>query len=364
MDYEVDKKPSDSCRLGIACACHQDYEIQNVAKRGFTLVELLVVIAIIGVLVSLLLPAVQAAREAARRSQCTNNLKQLQLGVLNYESAVGKLPPGSKVKVPDDCENGNGSCRGIPVYILIMPYLESVAIPDEVRQTLSQRTDDGWAWTAMFEDDSATPHTRIPVFICPSLSSNTDWESLGPRRDYYGVAGGARNRLPRPDRQPITRNARGWVYTNGVFQMMTEISLSQITDGTSSTMSIGESKHPARFGYAEDSGAFNPEVGGPGCWWHGGANSSVFDPNTPSTYNGHSYGRCIRTTREAMNSSLWPGMAENEENDAPFGSDHPGGAQFAFVDGHVTFLQEDMDLELYQALSTYDGGETVSTSDL
>ena len=95
--------------------------MRNKSRNGFTLVELLVVIAIIGILIALLLPAVQAAREAARRMQCTNNLKQLGLGILNYESANGSLPAGS-VYNSSNCTSGE--CYGTSFLAVILPYME------------------------------------------------------------------------------------------------------------------------------------------------------------------------------------------------------------------------------------------------
>lgn len=359
MDYDV------KCRFRHAstnaCPRQRCLANPNAGRRGFTLVELLVVIAIIGVLVALLLPAVQAAREAARRSQCTNNLKQMALGCLNYESAQGKLPPGSKVVVPDYCAGGTG-CRGIPLYIVIMPYLEQAAIPSELQALIDDATDDGWAWTKIA--DTPTGDIRIPGYVCPSLAV-PNWEEINPRRDYYGVAGGKRENSPPPDRQPIMRNARGWVFTNGVFQMMTELPLQRVTDGTSLTFGIGESKHPAFAGHGPGYGVEG--VGGPGCWWHGGANNSIFAPfvytnEDRATYSSHSYGRCVRTTWYPVNFDIMDRMTIGDENDAPFGSDHPGGAQFAFVDGHVTFIQEDIDVELYRDLSTFAGGEVIDSA--
>ena len=324
---------------------------------GFTLVELLVVIAIIGVLVGLLLPAVQAAREAARRSQCTNNLKQLGLGMLNYESTHGHLPAGSEVNTPEDCRAGNNDCRGIPVFITIMPYMEAAGIPDQLKTVLNQRTGDGWAWTLIHL--SGTGDVRIPVFVCPSQGTE-GWENVQARRDYAGVAGGQRNTLPHPDRQPKTFNSRGFVYTNGVFQMKDTVTLAQVTDGTNSTMAFGESIHAAKFGGPPNWPGYGVQgQGGPMMWYFGGANND-FDAGDGSGYDGHSFGRVLRNTRNPMNTDFLATMRDNQENDAPFGSDHPGGAQFCFVDGHVDFIPENIDITIYRSLSTYSGGELIS----
>jgi prepilin-type N-terminal cleavage/methylation domain-containing protein/prepilin-type processing-associated H-X9-DG protein len=328
-------------------------------RKAFTLVELLVVIAIIGVLVALLLPAVQAAREAARRSQCQNNLKQIGLGLLNYESALGTYPAGSKVKVPDDCQGGT-SCRGVPMYMIIMPYLEESAIPAELRARLALRATNGWAWTAISGEE--TGQTRISTYVCPSIGK---WEEVAPRRDYFGVVGGAANASPPPDRQPVTTNNRGKVFTNGLFNMLTEIPIRQVTDGTANTLAVGESVHPAYFGGPPGWPGYGVRgEGGPCCWWHGGANNSVFDPLNRNSYSNHSYGRCVRSTWYPMNFNLMPNMRDSQENDAPFGSDHPGGAQFVFADGHVKFLSETIDIENYRALSTFAGQEVVSEDSL
>jgi prepilin-type N-terminal cleavage/methylation domain-containing protein/prepilin-type processing-associated H-X9-DG protein len=345
-----DLKVSRHGGLGASHACRRD---------AFTLVELLVVIAIIGVLVALLLPAVQAAREAARRSQCQNNLRQIGLGILNYESSLGTLPAGSKVKVPDDCQGGSG-CRGVPMYMTIMPYLEQSAIPSELRTRLAARAANGWAWTTI--SGTETGDTRIPTYVCPSTAK---WEEVGPRRDYFGVVGGASNSNPPPDRQPVTTNDRGKVFTNGLFNMLTEIPLRQVTDGTAATLAVGESVHPAYFGGPAGWPGYGvPGEGGPCCWWHGGANLASFDPLNRASYASHSYGRCVRAAWFPINFNLMPNMRPSQENDAPFGSDHPGGAQFVYADGHVAFIQESIDVDTYRALSTFAGEEVISDTNL
>jgi prepilin-type N-terminal cleavage/methylation domain-containing protein/prepilin-type processing-associated H-X9-DG protein len=324
---------------------------QQPLRQGFTLVELLVVIAIIGILVALLLPAIQAAREAARRSQCANNLKQIGLGILNYESAKSELPPGSQIKVPDYCDGS--SCRGIPIYVLIMPYLEEGILPDILKQRLDARNANGWAWGLIAED------IRIPTYVCPST---VNWVELLPRRDYTAVIGGAGDasarhpRAPAEIRQPKAINYRGRVFTNGPFNMGVVIGLRQVIDGTTKTVAVGESVSATRYGLGD---GYGTDVGGPGAWWHGGSSASNFKDN----FSLHSLGRLLLSTYKPINSQMTdPQIAPDQTNDACFSSEHPGGAQFLFLDGHVTFLQEGIDYDLYQYLSTFAGEEVIDST--
>jgi prepilin-type processing-associated H-X9-DG protein/prepilin-type N-terminal cleavage/methylation domain-containing protein len=328
---------------------------QSVA--AFTLVELLVVIAIIGILVALLLPAVQSARESARRTQCMNNIKQIGLGILNYESTFKTLPPGSEVKIPEYCQPAG--CRGIPVFMLIMPYMEQGLFPDILDDLIDAQAADGWVWTliADYEGDGVG-NTRIDTYVCPSTAR---WPEIKPRRDYAGVVGGAGDaaarhpRAPLDIRQPVAINDRGRVFTNGIFNMVLSIPLRRVTDGTSATFAVGESVSPTRFGFSD---GYGTDEGGPGTWWEGGANRQ----NYRTDFSGHSYGRVLLSTFKPLNSHIAdPQTQPNQSNDACFSSDHPGGAQFLFVDGHVDFIQDDIDYDTYQFLATYKGGEVINS---
>ncbi|MEQ8208365.1 MAG: DUF1559 domain-containing protein [Lacipirellulaceae bacterium] len=337
-------------------------------SRGFTLVELLVVIAIIGVLVGLLLPAVQAAREAARRSQCVNNLKQLGLGVLNYESAIGNLPPGSLTILPDHVSTGTGA-RGIGWSLLILPYLETGVIDDRLKSEMQRRIASGARAQAMFViSDLGLGETRLPIYICPSLGGE-EWTEVPERKDYYACNGGSflfAAGIPADEWQPRCRSSsscdRGDTFSDGVFLMAEQgFDMSRVTDGTSSTFAIGESAHPARFGKNADQ---RQPSHGATPWYFGGA-AAINAEMTEIVYgpsSGHSTGRCTRGVSEPLNSDIrFESNWEQGwlENNAPFGSDHAGGANFNFVDGHVEFISDDIDTATYLALGTRDRGEVV-----
>lgn len=300
--------------------------------HGFTLVELLVVIAIIGVLVALLLPAVQAAREAARRSQCTNNLRQIGLAVLNYESARQTFPPGAQIKVPEQCRH---DCRGVPLALMLMPYFEQGLIEDQFDY------DNDWGWAGHFIDAS------VSLYKCPSVGK---WDEYPERRDYFGVAGG---------RNPVSTGFQGNVYDEGMFNINRSVKHKDVLDGTSSTFAIGESNHPALYGLGVGYGKF--EIGGPVAWFHGG----TCLPNSSNNACGenHSTERPLRTTFHPINTVVQR-MDPSKINDMPFGSGHPGGGQFVFVDGHVSFITDGIDIGTYQFLSTFAGQELVDGLEL
>ena len=343
---------------------------------AFTLVELLVVIAIIGVLVALLLPAVQAARESARRSQCLNNLKQIGLGILNYEATHEELPAGSHVDYEKDCAS---SCRGISLYTRILPYLEDTALDASVKRNLRARTGSSWAWHEITGDD-ALRDLSISLYKCPSTSM---WLEVNPRRDYMGVTGGGRTGTDVRDpnlRQPVTRNSRGDVFSNGVFNMGIAYKMQQITDGTSNTFALGESISPSKwggpvewpgYGVGEEErcvgagyGVSDEQCGGPGCWWHGGSCSPPTARNavgSPDWYRGHSTGRLLGSVDKVLNSQfIDPQLRAGESNNICFSSSHPGGVHFSFIDGHVSFISDSIEHETtLQFLATFAGAEVV-----
>ena len=141
----------------------------NNRKQGFTLVELLVVIAIIGVLVALLLPAVQAAREAARRSQCTNNLKQIGLALLNYETAFKEFPSGRTgcERTTSDPSCANASLDGTSGFVPILPYLELQNVYDMFDFSAFVWQGGNGSWRSVGRNEEAVSQ-RPTVYVCPS----------------------------------------------------------------------------------------------------------------------------------------------------------------------------------------------------
>ena len=281
-------------------------------RRAFTLVELLVVIAIIGVLVALLLPAIQAAREAARRMQCSSNQRQLGLAMQNYHSTFNRFPPGFMV-----AGQTGGTPGGWAWGVFLMPYIEQSPLKESLSPTL-------YKLEQVINDPALLPmlQTDLAVFRCPS-------SPIGRLRTHQGV----------PNPKVASANytcCRGFYNftgtthltksNNGVFYGESGTRMQDVTDGTSNTFALGERT------------AFGANL------------DAVNDGKWPSWCGPGGGGAC-----NTISSSVSDRLNHPTSNNA-FSSQHPGGAIFCFVDGSVQFIAETIGYDT-AGLSAADTGD-------
>jgi prepilin-type N-terminal cleavage/methylation domain-containing protein/prepilin-type processing-associated H-X9-DG protein len=302
-------------------------------RHAFTLVELLVVIAIIGVLVALLLPAVQAAREAARRTQCTNNLKQWALAVQTYDDANKLYPTG---RMGCDCWTGDvcgtrpSSTRpGTSGFVLLLPQMEQQSLYDQLgfqkgaiapATPCAGVTDDTAGWSTGITQLLALQPKSV---VCPSNTAKKvsgGW-GIGSYAFNHGTYGASLG----------TDQVNLKHYNTGVFMYRTEIKPRDVTDGLSNTIFIGE---------VADG--------------HDDNNSNKWMIASRHTDS-------LRSTENPLNTPISApifldlyGLKVN----GAFSSKHPRGALFAFGDGHVQYVSDNINLTTYRAWSTRGGGET------
>jgi prepilin-type N-terminal cleavage/methylation domain-containing protein/prepilin-type processing-associated H-X9-DG protein len=366
------------------------------SRRGFTLIELLVVIAIIAVLIALLLPAVQSAREAARRIQCVNNLKQIGLALHNYHSAAGVFPPGAAL-------NGVAAVPGLyaswqpnmSAQAMMLPYLEQSPVYNALDFQFGAEYDLGMNATGVL--------TIISGFLCPSdpnagkrLNTNSYYASMGTTTDYMftpPVAGGA-------NWMGTTPNVN-FTGTTGLFAQALSYSVNYCTDGTSNTVAYAESllgdsmarsvwgptttppsKYRGNMVYGADPG---DDLNRPHDAFQNPAlvmtilqncNTMFWSTNT-NIGDDHGYrwamgitGYSMFNTIQTPNDALYPFSAcrldggPNEYPDSGFAyassSAHPGGINVGFADGSVKFIKNSINRTTWWSLGTKANGEVIS----
>ncbi len=331
--------------------------------QGFTLVELLVVIAIIGILVGLLLPAVQAAREAARRMSCGNNLKQIGLATLNYESATRRLPPSL-------CFNLASGGGAWSVHGRIMPYLEQNNFYDQIDLSV------GWS------QQPVVSRFRVPIYYCPSDPRGDELRDTSSTGSTSGIFLHPTN---------YCFNAGTWfIYdprTNqggdGITHPNANMKISNVTDGTSNTLLAAEVH--AWSAYTRNGGPPSTSVprtvpdalvaiasgrpdrllaNGTGTghteWANGHSHHScfttTFTPNTriPYVYNGVTY-NCDYNSQQEGNSLNRPSYAIVTAR-----SYHSGVVNTVWADGSVRAVGNNIDTSVWRASGTRNGGEVVA----
>ena len=363
------------------------------ARRGFTLIELLVVIAIIAVLIGLLLPAVQSAREAARRAQCVNNLKQITLAMHNYESGNGTFPMGAWRQIVTQGSVAGWYYGGSSCFLAMTPYLEQAVIFNAYNSqvdsyTAQNTTIEGFGLSTLWcPSDGSIVGLRhfFSVSDCVTFDCSPTWICYSSYGGSMGTWTYWPNKADAFFAQKLQR-MNGVIYyigyPNGISPIngvpnpgsVHPVKLSDITDGTSNTMAFGERAH----------GQYSQSVGPDGyvdfyCynWWfspnYGDTMFTTFYPINPAKRLKYTDGYLTQGDAYVMAASSF----------------HPGGANFAFVDGSVRYLKDTINSwpynpqtgvptnvardangffvlapgtqAVYQALSTRNGGEVIGS---
>lgn len=315
-------------------------------RRGFTLVELLVVIAIIGILIGLLLPAVQSAREAARRMKCMNNVKQIVLAFHSFHDANGALPPECVLDTANQTSDGYG------ILTKVLPYIEQVNVYDNVDFSKNYEENEG---DENYDGVEDLAKVRVPSFLCPSCSNEqSSMKKYNQELDcwtshYYGISGAVGQKTSSTEYHVIRTKEENTGYygvsggpcaDNGVFFENRGVRFADITDGLSNTFGIGEIADSDYEGYF--------------AWIRGGY---------------YYYGPVIYVSSKNVEWELNAIKNRSDENreqyttfysSGAFSSHHPGGVMFGMMDGSVRFVSEGIEKKTLLGAASRKGREPVS----
>jgi prepilin-type N-terminal cleavage/methylation domain-containing protein len=335
------------------------------ARRGFTLIELLVVIAIIAILIALLLPAVQQAREAARRTQCRNNLKQIGLAIHNYHDSHNCFPPGYIAVIPTDMNVKNAN-------VMLLPYLDQAPLYNQINQNIPMMTGLTAYPAAELARNEALGRTTLTVFMCPS--------SPAPPVDTYTFPAGAFNASPPYLPQTVTFTAARTDYTGttGVRGTFGNIAynnnqggdregmlrmagtggdvarMRDVVDGTSNTFMIGE-RTGSRVLYLKTAAA-SSLPGVPGAMFTVMQDTNGGSWPDPLVYEHWLQGALYDGTG---NGGPCPINCTNIRGNG-FHCFHTGGAHFLMGDGAVKFVSENISAFVFAASITRKKGEVAT----
>ncbi|TWT40638.1 DUF1559 domain-containing protein [Botrimarina hoheduenensis] len=366
--------------------------------NGFTLVELLVVIAIIGILVAMLLPAVQAARESARRMQCLNQIKQIGLALHNYHATNGNFPPtaitnfkgyppciadpSDSSRVARTSENNlnailgvtgltkkyGGDCSGPPWTVLILPYLEENSLFDQfdldkpfagVRDRAFDPVNGTGPGCSLGTENAAAQMVRNSAFMCPTDPVGAEQDAVcnyhlcqGGGQIVYSAASSSYNGLTSCATLPPGTSS---FYMNGIAHANSKISVAMVTDGTSHTLMVGENRLHMELGE-------NTSIPERGNLWSSSENEGTMHRGPAQAAAATEFGinGDNRTGPGPLgNNVYYRNWIHHSWSSVNFGSFHPGGASFAFADGSAHFLSEDLDVKLYQSIGMRNNGGDV-----